>query len=471
MPVPEACFEFVMNNAPYVYVNPQSGPDLTWGKAAFAAAYAIDFLNEAYFDLQFESRSNEIEAKIAELANFILTQQITDTQKQACGGFLSTQTSISCYSVDACRVIPALLKAYELTSNSSYLSSAKLAAGTFLFNMQHKPSQLGIHDSYHGGFARAATVDDSWLPQMDVECLYGLIGLKMLCESDPANRNVYQTMIWDATDFYRLGVEGLRLYFDPLPGSDGKWHRNGVGDDTVFDDSIAYALAGLYDFEGFSPTVQKAYQLLNAFGASPLYPAYNPAVCWAGYLNVNLKAPACDYYDCVTAGILGKIRQNHDQLSYDFSAKIINANPEAFMFWGAKHADYAAVENKQALATVCWLGQFLLDYQASLTRFTQVLSSKGENLTLYPITLAGEKTVYGGGVDLKAIVLQGKAEEILLEPGYVPNDYLVLHVFAPIRKRDKIVRNGVSYEVVNLQEFVFKRQTAFLKVTCRRLHD
>ena len=34
----------------------------------------------------------------------------------------------------------------------------------------------------YGGFARAVTIGDAWLLQLDVECLYGLIGLKMLAE-------------------------------------------------------------------------------------------------------------------------------------------------------------------------------------------------------------------------------------------------------------------------------------------------
>jgi len=42
-----------MDYAPYVYVIPGSGPDLTWGRAAFAAAFAIDFLHEAYHNPEF----------------------------------------------------------------------------------------------------------------------------------------------------------------------------------------------------------------------------------------------------------------------------------------------------------------------------------------------------------------------------------------------------------------------------------
>ena len=471
MPVPEAYFQFVMDYAPYLYVVPGSGPDLTWGKAAFAAGFGVDFLYEAYFDAQFDDRSAQIEAKIVDLADWIVTQQVTDAELQAYGGFKSTETSAICYSVDVARTVPALLKAYELTSNVQYLNSAKLAAGTFLYNMQHQPSVLGVHDHYYGGFARAVDTADVWQQQMDVEALEGLVALGMLCDSDPANKTKYQTMIQDAVNFYRPGLEGLNLYFDPLPNGDGGWHRTGLGDDTVYDDSIAYALLGLYDYEGYSTTVKNTYEAINAIGASPQYPAYNQAICWAGYINVQAKALACDYYDAVAAGILARIRRDRDRMAYDFSAKTINAHAEEFMFWGPRQADYVPVENKQALATVCWLGQMFLGFERTLTRFTQVLGSKGESLTLYPVTQTGESTAYGSALGLKAIVLPGKVEELFIEPGYILNDYLVLHVFAPIRRQDKICRNGVDYEVTAIQDFTFKDQAAFRKVTCRRLQN
>jgi hypothetical protein len=466
--VPEAYYQFVMDYAPYIYVIPGSGPDLEWGRAAFAAGFAVDFLFAAYFDPEFDARSSEIEAKIVALADWILTQQCTDSQKQAYGGFKSSENSMFYYSVDACRTIPALLKAYELTTNADYLNAAKLAAGTFLFNMQQKPSQLGVHDRYYGGFARAVTADDAWLQQMDGECLYGLMALKMLCESDPDNKTTYKNMSADAAGFLRQGLERYFLYHDPLPNGDGEWHRTGVGEKTVFDDSVAYALLGLHEYEGWSPTVENVYKFINGISNSPLYVAYNPAVCWAGYIDVVARTPACDYYDDVTAGILAKIRRGRDKSAYEFSHQIISSHPNEFTFWGAKQADFSFVENKQAMATVCWLSQMFLDYEAPVTRFTQILNSKGENITLRPLTETGEKTRYGEFTDVKAIVLPSKAEEILLETGYVTSDYLVLHVFAPLRHGDIVVRNGVDYEVQSVQEFTFKGDVAFRKIVCRR---
>jgi hypothetical protein len=467
--VPDAYYQFIMDYAPYVYVVPESGPDLTWGRAAFAAAFAVDFLFEAYFDPQFDDRSAEIETKIVSLADWIVTQQCQDGEKQAHGGFKSTESSAQYYSVDACRIISALLKAYELTSNIAYLNSAVLAGSVFLYNMQHKPSELGVHDRYYGGFARAVSLTDVWQQQMDVECLYGLIALKMLCESDPANKDKYETMMADAVSFFREGLEGLWLFYDPPPSGDGNWHRTGTAENTIFDDSLAYALLGIYNNEGWSPTVQKAYAFINGISASPQFPAYNPAICWTGYIDVSARTPACDYYDNVTVGILAQIRRDHDKPAYAFSAEIVSSHPAEFMFWGAKHADYGFVENKQAMATVSWLSQLLLGYQAPVTRFTQILNSKGENLTLFPLTEAGDRTAYGDGIDIKAIVVPAKTEETLLEPGYITSDYLTLHVFAPVRRRDKIRRNGEDYEILTVQEFTFKGEIAFFKAACRRL--
>ena len=167
--VPQAYYQFVMDYAPYVYVIPPNTPDAEWGRAAFAAAFAIDFLYEAYFDQQFEDRRTEIRSKIVGLADWILTQQCTNDAKLAYGGFRSNENSMYYYSVDGCRVIPSLLKAYELTSNADYLNAAVLAGATFLYNIQHKPRELGVHDKYYGGFARAVTETDAWLQQMDVE--------------------------------------------------------------------------------------------------------------------------------------------------------------------------------------------------------------------------------------------------------------------------------------------------------------
>lgn len=458
--VPEAYYSFVMDYAPYVYVVPPDTPDATFGRAAFAAAYAIDFLYEAYSAKQFENRKTAIYNKIVNLADWILTQQCTDSQKKAYGGFKSGENSAYYYAVDACRVIPSLLRAYEITKDMEYLDVARLAAGTFLKTMQDQQPA-------YGGFARAVDINDNWLLQLDVECLYGLLGLKMLAEKyDVANASLYQSMMSKAVGFLREGFENLWLYYDP---ADGNWHRVGLSENEIYDDPFAYALIGLYEYEGWSLSCQKVYHFINSIRASAQYPAYNPAICWAGYIDVVSRFPACDYYDAVTSGILWQIRRNHDKPSFAFSKQIIEKHQSEFMFWGVKHADYSPVENKWAMATVCWLARLFLNYDEPLTRFTQVMKAQGETVTLYPIREIAETVSYGEGIDIQALISPARTDEILIEPGYIISDYITVYTFTPLRQHDKIRRKGVDYEVLGVQAFSWKGETAYFRANCRRL--
>jgi hypothetical protein len=149
--------------------------------------------------------------------------------------------------------------------------------------------------------------------------------------------------------------------------------------------------------------------------------------------------------------------------------KIIDKHQDNFMFWGVQHRDYACVENKKAMATVCWLGLLYLNYENPVTRFTQILHSKGEDVTLYPIIDVADKTSYGEATDIKAIVVPTHTEEILIEPGYIINDYVTIHAFTPLRHGDKISWRGEDYEVLGIQVFNFKGETAYFKADCRRL--
>jgi len=467
--VPPSYYQFIVDYAPYVYVIPGSGPDLTFGKAAFAAAFAIDFLTEAYSAKQFENEQSEIYSKVVSLADWLLTQQyVVNPGKKAYGGFKSTETSTYYYVIDACRVIPSLLRAYKLTGTEAYLNAAKLAGATFLQNMQNPPVPT-VHDKYYGGFARAVSDADSWLPEMDIENLYGLIELRMLISEDPANATVYESMMRDLVYFLRSGFEGFWLEFRPFPSGDGQWHRVGASDNEVYDDPFAYALLGLNDYEGWSPSVDKVYHFINTIRANSQYPAYNSAICWAGYIDVIGRFPACDYYDAVTAGILWKLRKGYDKSSFEYSMKIIDEHQEEFMFWGVKHADYSYVENKKAVATVAWLSQLFLYYEDPMTRFTQILRSRGENVTLFPVQEALDTVSYAEGVDIKALVSPSRVEEILPEAGYIITDYITIHAFAPIRHHDKIRRKGVDYQVTELQEFDFQGDTLYRRAVCRRL--
>jgi len=464
--VPQAYFNFIMDYAPYFYYIPGTGVDTEWGRGPAPAAHAIDFLYEAYFNGQFESEKTNIYNKIVAVANYLLSIQCTDDTKLAYGGFQSKDGSSYYYSIDAMRAIPALLKAYELAGTQAYLDAAKLAGGTFLYNMQQKPSQLGQHDKYYGGFAQAVTLAGAWLPEMQIIDLYGLIALKMLYERTGEAK--YQTMIDDAVNFYRNGFEELYSRYSPPPSGDGQWHRIGTSN-TIYDDDFGYALSGLFHYEGWSLTVKKVYEFINTIGPSADYPAYNSAVCWSGYVDVVARKVDCEYYDAVTAGILGQIRTGHDKSALEFSFNLVSSHQEEFMFWGVKFEDCSPVENKKATVTISWLSLLFLNYSPPITPFTRILRAHGEDLTLYPVRQTEEAVSYGEGVTIKALVSLARPDEIVMEPGYVVNDYITIHVFAPIRHHDKIQRKGIDYEVGPVEEFDFQGQLMYRRAVCRRL--
>jgi hypothetical protein len=279
------------NNLTYTYYVAKGGTvdhgDKVFGKGAFPAAFAIEFLYEAYSASQFSSKQAEILAKIVELADWLLTQQCTDPAKKAYGGFASAEGGSQYWSIDVGRVIPALLKAYALTSTAGYLDAAKLAGYTFLYTMQHEPANLGIHDRYYGGFANYVDINNNWSTVMSIENLYCLIGLKMLSDTyDVVNATRYNGMMSDAVAFLRDGFEQLYLSYQPPPSGSGVWYRVGLGDTEIYDDPVSFALLGLYAYEAWSTTCQRVYNFIQAIRASGQYPAYWPEICWLGYIDV-----------------------------------------------------------------------------------------------------------------------------------------------------------------------------------------
>jgi hypothetical protein len=446
------------------------GPDPIFGKGSFSAAFAIEFLYEAYFSPQFYQDQLDILVKIISLSDWLLAQQCTLPQKAAYGGFKNTETANEYWSVDAGRAIPALLKVYTLTGNSVYFDAAKLAGYHFLFSMQQKPAELGLHDRYYGGFAQYITDSEGWSPQMPVENLYCLIGLKMLAETyDSENASRYNNMMDAAAEFLRYGLENLWLYFDAFPSGDGSWHRVGIGETEVYDDPVSFALLGLYSFEGWSQSCQRVYNYVQSIRSTGQYPGYVSDVCWPGYIDVANRFPACPYYDGITIGILAKIRREHDPPSYKLAHDISTKYSEAFLNWGPLFTDYSPVTSAKAVANVSWIGRMFLGYQEPTTSFTQILKCKGETIQLFHVRQTTETVDYGSPIDLKAVVSPTKSEQVLIEPGYFLNDYLAFYSFLPVRVNDKLRRQGEDYQVQTVTPFTYANQRYYFKSTARRL--
>lgn len=458
-----------MNYAPYFYYLPESGiVDPEWGRGPAPASFAIQFLNEAYCAKEFENEKTAIQAKIVELADYLLTIQCVEDAKLAYGGFKSRDDSDYYYSIDAMRAIPALLIAYDLTGNQNYFDAAKLAGGTFLYNMQHKPSLLGVHDQYYGGFAQAVTLSEAWLVDMYVADLYGTIALQQLFTR--IGEAKYQTMINDSLNFYRSGFENLYLKYSPRPYGDGNWHRTGAQDNLIYDDDFGYALQGLFSYECWSETVKKVYETINTISRCIEYPSYNPQVCWAGYVDVVNRKPACEYYDCVTAGILFEIRNFYDLLALDQSAKAILVYADNFMFWGVKFGDYTPVENKKSTVTVAWLAHLLIKYSPLTSVFTRILQVYGRRIMLLSRRETNGTAGYSEAATITAIVNPAQASEMFIQPGYASSDVVRIYTVSNIAHRDKIVFDGEEYEVGPVEEFRFQNQLMYRTAACRRLN-
>ncbi len=447
------------------------GPDPAFDRGAFAASFAIEFLFDAYSAPQFSAIQPEILAKVVSLADWLLTQQCTNASLKAYGGFYSAMGSTYCYSLDAGRCIPALLKAYELTQDVDYLTAAKLAGYTFLYNMQHDIVTTDAVDKYYGGFARAVTTADAYDTAFQVEDLYALIGLKMLAEQyDTDNAARYQAMMQDAAKFYRVGFEGIYLYYQAPPGGAGIWFRVGLTDNQIYDDSFAFALIGLYTYEGWSSSCQRAYEFVQAIGPSGTHPGYNPAICWPGYIDVVTRIPDCAYYDNVTIGILADIRMAVDAPSYELAYEIVKKYQTQFLIWGTLYIDYSALAGaSKATANVSWLGRMFLSYSYPRNAFSLLLSKGGEIVTLYSVIQASNTVSYAEPLEMQAIIKNANINETLLEAGYVITDYLLCYSLIPVRPRDKIRRRGLDYQLQFVESVVFKNKTLYFKAQLRRL--
>jgi hypothetical protein len=444
-------------------------PDLTYGKGAFPAAFAIEFLCEAYSAVQFSAAKTTILAKVVELADWLLTQQCLNSALKAYGGFASAEGSTQYWSIDAGRVIPALLKAYTLTSDADYLEAAKLCGYTFLYNMQHGPLAAGAVDGYYGGLAQYVDTADEYGTAMMTEDLYCLIGLSMLATSDSANADRYNAIMADMTAFYREGLEGLWLYFQPPPDGTGEWFRVGLNNTEVYDDPISFALLGLYTYEGWSVSCQRVYNFVQSIKASGQYPAYIPDVCWPGYIDVVSRFPACSYYDGVTIGILWKIRREHDLPGFKIAYDVAEKYADEFLNWGPIFSDFSPILAAKAMANVSWIGRMFLNYEEPSSQFARILKSKGEEVLLYPVRQAVETVDYGEPLDVLAVVSPIKAEQVLIEPGYYLNDYLSIYTLVPVRSHDKIRRQGEDYEVQTVTPYTYVNQRCYFKSTVRRL--
>jgi hypothetical protein len=181
------------------------------------------------------------------------------------------------------------------------------------------------------------------------------------------------------------------------------------------------------------------------------------------------RKPACEYYDCVTVGILCGIRNAYDSLALDQSVKALLAKPDNFMFWGVKFSDYSPVESKKSTVTVSWLAHLLLNYSPLTSIFTRILRVHGRPVTLYCRRETNGDVGYSEAAEIMAIVNPAQASETLIQPGYASSDVIRVFTVSNIQHRDKIAFDAEEYEVGPVEEFCFQNQLMYRTAVCKRL--
>jgi hypothetical protein len=347
-----------------------------------------------------------------------------------------------------------------------------LAGYTFLYNMQHNLTDLGLVDTYYGGLAQFVTEADSWGTVMMVEDCYDIIGLCMLARVyDTENAARYNGLIEDMLKFYREGLEYFYLYYQPPPYGLGLWYRIGLKDESIYDDPLSYALLGVYTYEGYSETVQRVYDFIQNIPQNGAYPSYQPDVCWPGYINVVTKTPDCPYYDAVTIGILANIRKAVDKPSYELAYQIAMKYQDEFMYWGPLFTDYSPITPQKAITEVTWLARMYLNYSLPQTDFSLMLEHEGERVLLYSVQQAADVTTYAAPLSIPALIKNASVKETYIEAGYIFTDYLRMNSLIPVRPRDKIRRRGSDYEVQTVQKVILENQPLCYKSELRRIQS
>jgi len=363
-------FEFVNKHAPYFEYLPETNSYSPWGQGPAPAAIGVRLLKELY---PLMPDKDTYKNRIKSLADYLLSIQCTDATKNWYGGFISHTSSAYYYSIDAAFGGEAFLDAYQLLNDSAYLTAAERCA-SFLRHMQTR-HLAGLVDQYYGGFCEYVRSDNGqYYTGMFVKLLLALPFLKRLYNI--TGNSLYNTMASDARTFLVQGLTTDYEYYHPLPSGDNSWHRmygSGGQYTDIYADSYAYALRGLYEYEGLTLTVQNVYNRIKGIGGGVQYPDYDPNIAWAGYIDVVNNKPDCAYYDMVIAGLLASIKMEYDRaaLATSFN-KLVEWGKKSF-YWGVNYDGTPNAAAKQHTITCAGLGWGFAQLDLGLSKDLMIL--------------------------------------------------------------------------------------------------
>jgi len=336
--------EFVLRHAPYKQVAPESGnPNTSIGRTPGSACEVIRFLTllsrAAPSDAQ-------VLAKAKSLADWVINLQQTNEISPAYGGVPSTPdlpppANRYFYAIDAGFCGAAMFELYDLTKDEKY-ARAGLRFADFLVNLQSGPRRpyarpAGMDDGFCE-FVVDAGPEPAWNCDRHVKTLSALPALRRA--SIHSGKSHYEAAAASARAFLVPGLAGAWEYADAAALSACRdrecpnvWRRikgpNGEPDHFVYGDTLAYALRGLFEYEGPSSDVRRLYQEFSSYRGNDLKTQrYDGRIAFAGYLHPASRSPdpLSGYYDLVTLGILHGLRRSISPDDYAVADRVLRTH-------------------------------------------------------------------------------------------------------------------------------------------------
>lgn len=344
----------LLAHIPYKQHDLETGaPNRAIGRTPGAACEAI-----RYFAKASQSAELPIAPQVAETANWIMSLQVPQGSRFA-GGVPSTPdlpapSNSYHYAIDAAFCADAMMHLHEATGRSEYLQSAQ-AFGNFLVTMIQQSKGQGICEFVVNPVSPALNCDSY------VKNLVALPALREL--SEKTGKPVYAQNAAALRESLVPGLLGFWEYRDT------SWKRvKGPHQEEnffVYGDTIAYALRGLYEYEGASPTVRAVYRSVTEMkGDAPKTASYAPGIALAGYLKVEANAPDeySHYYDVVTLGLLHAVRQEVSPSDYEAANRVLYQNIliSPRIGWGMSYKFEPRVRGYGDISTLSALGEALL---------------------------------------------------------------------------------------------------------------
>lgn len=319
--------DVVLRHAPYKQVAPETGkPNLKIGRAPGSACEVIRFLTLL---ARIDPSDAQVLAKAKSLADWVIGLQERNESSPVYGGVPSTPdlpppSNRYFYAIDAGFCGTAMLGLYDLTKKEAY-RDAGLRFTDFLVNMQSSATRpyarpAGLPDGFCE-FVIDHGPQPVWNCDRHVKTLSALPVLRRAAavSGDPR----YDAAAKSARSFLVEGLTGAWEHAEAAAAAQCRdrdcpniWRRvkgpKGEPDTFVYGDTLAYALRGLFEYEGPSPDVRTLYERFSGYRSNnDRTRAYDGRIAFAGYLHPASASPdpLSGYYDIVTLGILHGMRR------------------------------------------------------------------------------------------------------------------------------------------------------------------